>query len=148
MRVYIMRGLPGCGKSTWIKSRLPVTVKVVSADHFHTGADGVYRYDPKKAGEAHGDCLREFTRALNNKDTIQNLVVDNTNTSIGEIAPYVALALAFGVEHEIIYLPCSVEKSIARNVHAVPHGTILEMNRRLFAESLPPHWNVRVEVSP
>ena len=143
-KIYITRGLPGCGKSTWIgKIRVPGDL-VCSADHIHI-IDGVYRYDPAKTALGHQICLREYNAAVSGLVPFREYVfVDNTNTSIFEIAPYVQLAEAYQIPYEIIFFPCSLEVSSQRNTHKVPLGTILQMNKNLNTESLPPWWKIRL----
>lgn len=155
MKIFIMRGLPGCGKSFWIAAnsaqRYGVTSAnvVCSADYGHI-IDGVYRYDPLKAGEAHGICLVKYVDCIHSLlktpglPTDYQIFVDNTNTSIFELAPYVQLAIAYKIPYEIVYILCSVETSLKRNTHNVPASTILDMNRRLLTESLPPWWKIKV----
>lgn len=142
MRVYIMRGLPGSGKSTWAKDNLPHAV-VCSADHFHTGSDGVYRFDPANAGNAHGECLKKFAILLETFRITGNgpdVVVDNTNTTAAELAPYVALSAAYGVEYEIVFIPCDFATACYRNTHRVPRATIWHMMQNLNTERLPVWW--------
>ena len=137
MKVYLMRGLPGSGKSTWARRKfLEVGGNGVwiSADDYHTDADGVYLFRRERAGEAHNSCLRRFLEALS-LTGCELVIVDNTNLSAWEIAPYYRLAEVFGVEVEIVYFPCTVEKSIARNTHQVPEATIQQMAARI--DSLP-----------
>lgn len=136
MKVYIMRGLPGSGKSSWVKNFCP-TDTVCSADHFHT-VNGEYRYDPKNAGAAHGACLRQFVRALDVGTDV--LVVDNTNTTAVELAPYVRLCEAFGIEYEIVNIACDFATACERNIHAVPPATIWNMHQNLMTERIPPYW--------
>lgn len=137
MRVVIMRGLPGSGKSSWIKQQLP-DASVWSADNYHM-VDGVYRYDPKKAGEAHAWCLKGFLDDLR-ADLKMPIVVDNTNTTAVEIAPYAAAAGAHKAEFKIVYLHCPLGLAVARGIHNVPVATMLKMQRNLLTEELPPYW--------
>lgn len=142
MRVYIMRGAPGSGKSTWVKKILGPEVEVVSADHYFM-QDGVYRFDAAKLPAAHDACLRAFTKVMKYGAT-RVLVVDNTNTKVFEIAPYYRLAEAYGHDVEIIWIVAPAEVCKARNTHGVPDATIDAMVNGV--EALPPWWKVRVVV--
>ena len=140
-----MRGLPGSGKSTWIRENLNYGILCVcSADDFHM-VDSVYRYDPKNIGAAHGACLRKFTEVLIYGKKVDNLVVDNTNATAIEIAPYARLCEAFGIEFEIIHLNCSFETAYIRNTHQVPPQTILAMLGNLTTEKLPWKFTVKFQ---
>lgn len=143
MNVIILRGVPGSGKSTYVK-RNPNAV-VVSADHYFTDDKGLYNFDPTKLPLAHAKCLREFVDALlNHRDWEQDveIVVDNTNTSVMEVAPYAALALAYGASLRVVTLKCDPVAAAARNVHGVPESTVLAMAKRLEDETprLAPWW--------
>lgn len=150
MKVYIMRGPPGAGKSKWIEENRPGSPGrsgdswvVCSADHFHM-VGGEYRYDPKNAGEAHDACLRKFADiVVNNHVDHDVLVVDNTNTTAIELAPYVRLCEAFGVEYEIVFIRCTPGLAFSRNVHAVPEATIWNMFQNLLSERLPARWKIK-----
>lgn len=133
-----MMGLPGSGKSTWIKANRPYA-QVCSADHFFM-EDGEYRFDPTKLGEAQGMCLRAFTELV--QDGSYDIVVDNTNTSLVELAPYVALAGAYDHKVEIVYLETTPELAAARNTHGVILSTCEKMNRNIAntLRALPPWW--------
>lgn len=139
--IMIMRGLPGSGKSTYIRENFP-GAEVCSADHFFM-EDGEYRFDPAKIGEAHGGCLRKYMKVLeahSESASAQTIVVDNTNTQAWEISPYIAIANAFGMEAEIVNFTVSVETAVERNIHGVPEHVIRAMNERLEKESIPPFW--------
>lgn len=137
--VTILMGVPGSGKSTWTKENRP-TARVVSADHFFTDSEGNYNFDPTKMGEAHGMCLREYTETIQRR--VSDVVVDNTNTTLLELGPYVSLAAAYGYRVEIIYLDCNHEVAATRNVHGVPLETVkkLAMNIMYTLRSIPPWW--------
>lgn len=139
-RVTIMIGIPGSGKSTWVAANRP-DATVCSADHFHTDKDGAYSWKLENQGRAHRECLRDFMAALDAAEP--EIVVDNTNTTLDQIAPYIALADAYGVFTEVIAMTSRhVDLCIAENVHSVPQRTIQHMlraqTRLLFY--WPPRW--------
>jgi 2',3'-cyclic-nucleotide 3'-phosphodiesterase len=140
-RAVIMRGLPGSGKTTLAKSlaRHYGGALIFNADAYHT-VDGEYRYDPAKAGWAHSECLRMFTLSVSAGSEV--VIVDNTNTSGLQIAPYVRVAEAFGYEVSIIEMGCSILDSIERNTHDVPEETICRMAMHL-SRGLPEGWDKR-----
>ena len=137
MKVIITRGLPGSGKSTYIREKL-VGAYVCSADHYFEKGDG-YVFKPEKLGEAHGECMRKFIGAL--EDGRPLVVVDNTNISLIEISPYLSVAQAFGYEVEIVRIiaGCSLEELCKRGLHNVPFNTLQRMHER-FEDRFPPFW--------
>jgi predicted kinase len=149
MKVRILRGTSGAGKSTYTKTFYPNAVVCSADDYFMV--DGKYQFDSKKLSEAHGACLRKFVEivvdlALNRPfDT--TVVVDNTNCSIAEIAPYAALALAYGADLEIITLLTPTDVAVKRNVHGVTLEGVMRQRLNLDAgtKQLPPWWKHKVE---
>ena len=146
-RVKIMRGVPGCGKSTYIKTARAIAetegdlTYVYSADNFFIGANNVYRFDPKKLGAAHGRCLRDFTAFLSDFRGLECLAfVDNTNTTLREITTYVDLCLANEVEFVIVTIDTPPEIAAHRNTHGVPVEKVFQMHRRLLAAQIPKDW--------
>ena len=148
--VVIMRGLPGAGKSTWVRMNLP-DAQVCSADSFFVGEDGEYRFDGSRLSEAHSHCLRRFAETVStggdsstSTQSPATIVVDNTGISAWEISPYYNLARAFGHDVRIVHLKCSPETAHGRNVHGVSMDRVLEMDRKMAAEEFPPFWNLQV----
>ena len=133
-----MMGIPGSGKSTWIKANRPHAL-VCSADHFFM-KDGEYRFEPSKISEAQAMCLRAFTEGA--QDGLYDIVVDNTSTSLVELAPYVALANAYDHEVEIVHVDVAPEVAAARNVHGVPLKTCerMSLNIKATLSVFPPWW--------
>jgi predicted kinase len=136
MKVWIYCGLPGAGKTTRIKRDHPHAVTCSADDFFMQG--GEYRFDVSKLSEAHGSCLRNFVSLL--QDSMPQIVVDNTNTTTAEVAPYAALAQAHGYALEIVTVACPPEAAHARNVHGVPLAAVNAMSDRLAKRELPPWW--------
>ena len=135
MKVIIMRGLPGSGKSTYIKNNFPNAL-VCSADHFFE-KDGEYNFNPAKLPDAHKACMRTFIKYLSAEAPL--IIVDNTNTQLWELSPYVSVAEAFGAEVEILHVKSDVNTCIDRNVHGVPEKSIKAMNERW--DNPLPWWN-------
>lgn len=138
--IYILRGLPGSGKSTFAKS--VEDAEIFSADAWHM-IDGKYAFDPRRAGYAHNECFKCYLSAIMVEKRCQNFIVDNTNTTPVELAPYVRVAEAFGKEYVIVHFDIDLWSSRRRNIHGVPDATLLRMQANLN-EPLPPHWKVSI----
>lgn len=140
--VKIMQGVSGSGKSTYAKAivdKYSSNGLICSADDFF-GPE--YKFDPRKLPEAHGYCMRTFVdNVQKKKDGV--IVVDNTNTTVAEVAPYYAVAEAYGWSVEIVYIHCNnLEVAITRNIHKVPANVIIAMADRLnkFTNTMPNWW--------
>lgn len=142
MEVIIMVGTPGSGKSTYTSRRYPAPI-VCSADHFFE-REGEYKFDPSKLPEAHAACLRKFASHVA-LQAFSTIIVDNTNTTEVEIAPYYALAKAYGYNVKIVRMKCAPEVAHARNVHGVPLPAIKAMMDRIGRMRLPLFWDVEHE---
>lgn len=144
MQVYIMRGIPGSGKSTWIKENLK-NIIICSADHYHIDLQGEYKYNKLNAANAHNKCFFNYVnRASETLYENDTLVVDNTNTTLLELAPYVRVAEAFRANYEIITIHCNPQLAIARNIHNVPESVIMHMHSNILTEKIPAYWNQRI----
>lgn len=139
--VIVMRGPSGAGKSTYAKKHYKGAF-VVSADHFFE-VNGEYKFDPSRLAEAHAECLRKFTHAVSSPDSKSDVVVvDNTNTTVAEVAPYAALALAYGHELKILTFRGDYIKAARRNEHLVPAPAVKAQAERMEEQTamLPPWW--------
>lgn len=145
--VIILRGCSGSGKSTHAQAEMHGrdNVSQVSADDAFVQENGEYKFDVAKLGAAHASCLRGFVdklvRTNSNPDEF-TVVVDNTNTTGTEVAPYAALALAYGHELKIITIVVDPEVAHARNLHDVPLKTVKDQYKRLQNSigKFPPWW--------
>jgi predicted kinase len=146
--VFLISGVSGAGKSTYVKSKLPGAM-VVSADDYFTDKQGAYHFNPGMLGKAHGEALLKFADALRlaAEGDLEEpaIVVDNTFTTALELAPYVALANAYGITPTLttLYLPFQV--AAHRNVHNVPEQGVRHQWNRLQARELPAFWSLRKE---
>jgi hypothetical protein len=120
---------------------------VCSADHYFLDEKGNYNFDFTKLRLAHGECLRKFMAYRVNM-CWDYLVVDNTNTTALEIAPYYAVASAYEeeVDIELVTVLCDPVKAHTRNTHGVPLQGVLAMDQRIRERELPPFWNVKQTV--
>lgn len=140
--IFILQGVSGSGKST-TAGKLADAENICSADDFFM-QDGKYHFDPSKLGAAHGACLRKFVSLLLlNAQKGRPIVVDNTNTTVGEIAPYYSLAEAYGYKPVIVTVECDPVVAAARNTHGVPLAACEGMAARIKATNavLPPWWS-------
>ena len=133
--LYIIRGLPGSGKST-LGDRLATTDKrfnshtkeygttySFAADDWFTDGSGNYNFVPDELPDAHEDCRARVMGAM--MSDIGNIAVCNTFTQFWEAAPYIKLCNTYG------YTPVVVEcQSQFGNIHGCPPEKIEEMADR------------------
>lgn len=137
MKLIILRGLPGSGKST-LKKRLSTDIKFCgrsfSTDTYWERPDGIYDFNINLLHKAHQwnfDCFKEFVEACNN--TKQTIILDNTNTTYKEFKNYIKLFCEVNDEPEIILMEPTTEwaKNVQvcyeRGTHGVPITTIKSM---------------------
>ena len=132
--IYILQGPPGSGKSTWTKTHAPKAV-VCSADAFFVDKKGIYNFDPSLIGSAHASCMRTFIEALVAQK--KDIVVDNTNMTLVEMAPYYLGAQAYWHDVAIVRFEVDAKVAAARNIHGVPLASI---ERMIAARQDPPPW--------
>ena len=159
MNIYIMRGLPGGGKTFFVHRLARELVKdgesvgICSADFYHCGVPkqpvlpgdydklGPYVFKPENLAYAHPACMSGFLAAYQQK--MQNIFVDNTNIHAWEISPYVLLGETFGYTVEILEVQATYSSCLERQTHGVPELTMYRMRESLAAEILPPWWTVK-----
>jgi len=137
-RVYVMRGIPGSGKSHWARSQEGAAI--CSADDYFRTEDGGYNFDPSKLSEAHAACFQKYLRLLQEWPGL--IVVDNTNIHAWEIGPYMLAASMYGIVPTIIQVHCGTNLALKRQLHDVPLKVINRMYTVMVTESLPPFWKM------
>lgn len=129
MLFYILRGVPGCGKSTVAKNLAGDNGAICEADnYFISDYDGVYRFDAKKLGLAHGWCKDITRNAMESQ--IPTIVLSNTNTNPKDFAPYEEMAKEFGytVFHLIVE-----NRHGGKDSHNVPEEALNRMESTIRA---------------
>ena len=120
--LYLIRGVPGSGKSTYAKS---LGLKYVFEADMFMEENGEYKFNPKKLGWAHNQCQRAVYDAMK---TGEDIAVSNTFVKKWEMIPYLQMASEFGYN--------VVEKTMTGdypNVHGCPKEKVEEMKRRFEA---------------
>ena len=119
-KLYIIRGLPGSGKSTFAKKLLQggKVQQHLEAAEFMTDENGNYKFDPTILQKCHQQCQMWVKYYL---DLGQSVVVSNTFSRKWEILAYTRM----GKEFEVIEM-----KGNYQNVHNVPQFIIDNMKNR------------------
>lgn len=146
MRVTILRGISGSGKSTWTKTHAKEAL-IISTDAYFIQPDGTYRFEAEKLSLYHRQAFRAFLQALEEKEPW--IVVDNTNICAWEFAPYVAAAEAFDYTVELFTFDCPLETALARK-QLLPERKLQQKFKDLRFETahLPRHFTEINRVIP
>lgn len=121
--LYIVRGLPGSGKSTFAETITP-RYAICTADDYHM-EDGIYNWKPENVSKAHEKC-REKCEALMKAKT-PKITVANTSTTAKEMKPYFDLAIAYGYA---VFSIVVENRHKGVNTHNVPEVTLKNMRAR------------------
>ncbi|CAF2510651.1 unnamed protein product [Rotaria sp. Silwood2] len=139
--MFLMRGLPGSGKSTIVtilKRIYSKSVVVCSADNYFIDSQGNYNFNRDKISDAHLSCQRHTEDAC--KNNILAVIVDNTNIRVDECKPYFQKATNYGYVVIVVEPRTSWKRDanilIDRNAHGVPID-IIEARLRAYHPLIP-----------
>ena len=119
--LYIIRGLPGSGKSTKGEALTPGRC-FAADDFFYLLGGGTYAFDPRRLGEAHAHCQASVEAAMRDGGHVS---VANTFTQRWEVKPYRVLARRYGYTVQVIHMTEDYG-----SVHNVPAAAIARMRER------------------
>ena len=123
--LYIVRGLPGSGKSTFAKTLVKKDYCHKEADMFFVDRDGNYNFNPSQIKDAHKWCQDEIEFVM--KYDHSPLVVSNTFTQEWEMKPYFELAEKYGYK---VFSIVVENRHGGTNVHGVPADKLEQMKER------------------
>lgn len=123
--LYIIRGLPGSGKSTFARELVPEFL-VCEADKFFITENG-YEFDPSKLTEAHTWCQKLVETYMQDSNHYPKIAVSNTFTREWEMNPYFDLADKYGYRVFSIIIENYHGNS---SVHNVSRETLTKMENR------------------
>ena len=120
--LYIVRGIPGSGKSTFAKT---LGGEHYEADMFFIDGNGEYKFDTSKIKQAHEWC-QDMVYMDMIKET-PKIVVSNTFTQEWEMRPYFELAKTYGYK---VFSVIVENRHGGTNQHEVPEEVLTKMCER------------------
>ena len=128
--LFLVRGLPGSGKTTFATA-IWNDYAVCEADKFFYDEEGNYNFDPTKLKEAHAWCKNEVESKMiehqNNQQYYPEIAVSNTFTQEWEMEDYFKLAEKYG--YKVVSLIIE-NRHGGQNVHGVPENKLQIMKDR------------------
>ena len=124
-RLVILRGLPGSGKTSYIKHYIEendITTYSICSAFYHFKRGLVYRFNPRQLPQAYHSSWKDFLEATMNG--CPNIFVNNTNVRKWEYENYIYVGQQLGYDIEIVQIDCPgstyVEFFQKRSRHRIP----------------------------
>lgn len=135
--LYIVRGIPGSGKSSFAKELVGDAHLVCEADNYHINkVTGHYEWEAANVPKGHEYCrnlVETYMKdSLLNDQFYRRIAVSNTFTQEWEMDSYFELARKYGYK---VFSVIVENRHGGRNVHNVPDD-ILEKMRKRFSIKL------------
>jgi predicted kinase len=130
--LYIVRGIPGSGKSTFAKRLVGEDFLVCEADKYFIDKETEeYNFDSTKIKEAHKFCqdtVESYMKdSLANDQFYREIAVSNTFTQEWEMRPYFELAKNYGYK---VFSVVVENRHGGTNQHEVPEEVLTKMRER------------------
>lgn len=123
--LYIVRGLPGSGKSTFAKSLVKEDYCHKEADMYFINEKGEYKFKPTQIKDAHKWCREEVDNLM--RYSHSPVVVSNTFTQEWEMEPYMELAKRYDYT---VFTIIVENRHGGVNEHGVPEDKLQAMKDR------------------
>jgi predicted kinase len=129
--LYLIRGVPGAGKSTLAKILANnLEGYWAEADHLFYDVDGNYNFDQTRLKEVHSRC-QDFVKGILAEslkgEMWADIFVSNTFTQEWEMEPYMQMAEEYG--YRVVSLIVE-NRHGNKSVHGVPDDKVQQMKDR------------------
>jgi len=128
--VWIMCGLPGSGKSTYIKEELPKNIEIINQDSIRVELGIMDNVEEKKLGSKEQEkevtriCLEKIDTAIKER---KDFVIDNTNIKAGRVQSYYDKLKKANANVQIIIIDTPKEICKERRKEHIPEKVIDDM---------------------
>ena len=128
--VWIMCGLPGSGKSTYIKEELPKNIEIINQDSIRVELGIMDNVEEKKLGNKEQEkevsriCLERIDKAIKER---KDFVIDNTNVKAGRVKNYYDKLKKVGANVQIIIVDTPKEICKERRKNDIAEKVIDDM---------------------
>lgn len=125
--LFILRGLPGSGKSDLARSLADRYDAVIcSADQYFM-VGGKYCYDSSRLAAAHAYCQSTARKAMVEKK--ERVIIDNTNADPPHFRPYEEMARQYGYTVRFLVVE---NRHGGRSAHFVPQQSMVRALDRIL----------------
>ena len=122
--LFLLRGLPGSGKTTLAKSIAGSKGWIKEADMYFVDSEGNYNFKPSQIKDAHAWCQEEVEFLMKYEHRV---IVSNTFTQEWEMQPYFDLAQKYGYR---VYSLIVENRHEGVNEHGVLEEKLVQMKNR------------------
>lgn len=122
--LYLVRGLPGAGKSTFVTSHFDPD-HICEADQFLYDEDGNYKFTPERLKKAHTLCQEKAEDLM--KSGTSSIAVSNTFTQEWEMRFYMDKAAEYGYKVTSMIIE---NRHGGKNIHGCPDEHVEVMRNR------------------
>ncbi len=123
--LFLLRGIPGSGKTTVAKLLAGDEYPYYEADMYFVKSDGTYVFDAKQLGLAHKTCADKTEEYM--KEEKEKIFISNTFTTVWEMSTYTKLAEKYGYK---VYSMIVENRHGKPSIHNVPEESLKNMRDR------------------
>ena len=131
MKLVVLRGLPGCGKSTLTQNIMKINpdAVVISNDILRID-NSIYNYDVTKNNEIHKLSYSLLVNSLINKEKL--IIIDNCNLNLDMLEKYIELANDNGYNYIQLSFPKPEFKNLYSSFNRSRNGISFTSYKNLY----------------